>query len=168
MLRIAALVQVIVLLAACAPKPSYIPGIYVSVDYSVDAPNPTVPRIPRYFDVLDSQHVVVYYPVRIKAPKAPRHEASFVWSAESWSIERIPDRSSGIDDLAQCCHYRSSVGGASKGRLWLFHFPTGDNLAWFPPDYSRSRRRDYLHVTRPLPRVGSPYSFTRAPLNISV
>ena len=78
MLRIVMLVQVAVLLAACAPKPSalkpsYIPGIYASFDYSVDAPNQIVPGIPRYFDVLDDRHVVVYYPVRTRLRKAPEH-----------------------------------------------------------------------------------------------
>lgn len=166
MLRISALVQVIVFLAACAAKPSSDPRIYASVDYTIDEPNPIKAAIPRYFDVLDDRHLVVYFPLRSKRAKAPGHETSFVWAAESWNLARIPDRSSGPDDGAQCCHYRASLNGVSKGSLWLAHFPTGDNLAWFPPE--SGRRRDYLRVPRALPRAGSAYSFTRAPLNVNV
>lgn len=166
MLRIPALVQTVFLLAACAPKPAHSPGIYASVDYSVDAPNPIVPGIPRYFHVVDDRRVVVYYPKRATPPKARGQRASFVWVEKTWSIARISDRASGPDDVAQCCRYRASLNSASKGTLWLSHFRTGDNLAWFPPDLGR--RRDYLRVIRMLPRTGSSYSFTHAALNIRV
>lgn len=164
-IRILALFQAAVLLGACASKPSYIPGVYASTDFRIDAPNPIMALRPRYFDLLDERHIVVYYPVRTN--RADAHKGNrFVWASQLWSLARISDQPSGGSGIPACCYYRASVGRASKGMIWLFHFPSGDNLAWFTG--GGRVRHDYLRVARALPLPGSPYSFATRLLEVRI
>ncbi len=160
--RITALVYIAAFLTACASRSSpnipgaYFPGVYASVDYSIDRPNPILPGRPRYAYFSSGRRLVVYYPVRGKLRNAPRAGTSLLWASQTWSIIRIWDRSSGPDDK-QCCHYGAFMGRSSKGVFWLLRRSYGHLLAWFPP---KSRERhDYFRVRRSLPRPGSPYSF---------